>query len=147
MDLELICKWLLIFAAGALALIPIDAMAVYLPRTGRASSAPAAAQGPSAELDPEASYLREFEGSALFGYASGISAPALQASLAELAKDYRLKGVVLMDEAEAILEDAKTQKTVFVKIGEQVGDLTVKEIKEGFVVLSYVGEEIRLEIL
>ena len=51
-----------------------------------------------------------------------------------------------MDEPEAIVEDAKTQKSLFVKIGDPLGDLVVKEIKEGYIVLSYVGEEIRLEI-
>ena len=64
----------------------------------------------------------------------------------ELVKDYRLKGVMIMGEPEAIVEDARTQKSVFVKAGEKLGDLTVKEIKEGQIVLSLAGGEVKLEM-
>ena len=72
--------------------------------------------------------------------------PVLQASLTELVKDYRLKGVILMDEPEAIIEDARTQATIILKKGERLGDLSVKEIKEGLIVLTYLGEEVKMEI-
>ena len=51
-----------------------------------------------------------------------------------------------MGEPEAIIEDAKTQKTLFVKAGEPLGDLTVKEVKEGVVILASSGGEISLKI-
>lgn len=147
MDLELAKKSLLLFSAGLLILIPADGLSIYLQKTRPIQSGSPSQEKAPLKLDPEESYLTAFEGSTLFGNASlGLSAPVLQASVAELAKDYRLKGVVLADEPEAIVEDARTQKTLFVEVGGRLGELTVKEIKEGFIILAYLGEETRLDI-
>lgn len=98
-------------------------------------------------LEPLSSYEEAFHRSGLFGlytYASNL--PVFKSSIQELMKDLRLKGIVIIDQAEAIIEDAKTQKSTFLKAGHQIGELTVKEINDGAVVLSYYGEEKEMRI-
>lgn len=88
-----------------------------------------------------------FSGSPLFGVravASGL--PAIRGSISELSKDYRLQGVMLSGEPEAIVQDTKTNKTVFVRAGDSLGDLKVKSIQEGRMILEYLGEEKGLTI-
>lgn len=147
-DIGLFKKAFLWLSAGILVLIPLDGILIRFEKPNPERSAPEVLQQtPTLSIEPEASYLALFDRNTLFG--RGVSEPsltALRASIAELTKDYRLKGVVLAEEPEAILEDARTQKTSFVKIGQQVGDLTVNEIGEGFIVLGYLSEEARLEI-
>lgn len=69
-----------------------------------------------------------------------------KSSIAELAKDYRLKGVALFTAPEGILEDARTGSTVFVRKGEKLGELTVKEIKQDSLILSYEGQDHEIKI-
>ena len=135
-------------SAALLLFLPMNGLRLYLARPAPLFSH---AEDPRSRNPVQAialtTYLAAFEKNTLFGnIAASSSAPVLRASVAELTKDYRLKGVVLAGEPEAILEDARTQKTIFVKAGGPLGDLTVKEIKEGLIVLEYLGEEIKLEI-
>lgn len=69
-----------------------------------------------------------------------------KAAIRELVKDYRLKGIALFQAPEGIVEDAATGRAVFVKKGELLGAVRVKEIKEESVVLSRDGEEVELKI-
>lgn len=69
-----------------------------------------------------------------------------KSSMAELVKDYRLKGIALFNAPEGIIEDATTGRSVFVKEGEKLGQVTVKQIKGESVVLSHAGEESELKI-
>lgn len=134
-------------AAASILLIPLDAMRIFMKRSTPLPPNAAVLETADAVLETEAAYLSGFDRNALFGPASGGSSSLLaQASAAELVKDYRLKGIVLGGESEAIVEDARTQKILFVKPGSRLGDLAVKEIKEGFVILSCPGGEARLEM-
>lgn len=146
-DWELAKKPLLLLSVVSLIMIPADGLYIYWQRSAPlyADSVP---QGPNPiKFEPEASYLAAFDRSTLFGNASSNpSAPMILASVAELTKDYRLKGVMIAHESEAIVEDARTQKTTFIKVGGRLGDLTVKEIREGVIVLAYLGQDITLEI-
>ena len=96
--------------------------------------------------EPFEAYQSVFEKSALFGNPVSAGAPVIKATIQELVKDYRLKGTIITGDPEAIMENAKTQQTFFLKKGQALGELTVKEIKEGVVVLGYLGEEARLQI-
>ncbi len=69
-----------------------------------------------------------------------------KSSIAELVKDYRLKGIALFTAPEGIIEDATTGHSVFVKEGEKLGQMTVKQIKAESVVLSHDGEDAELKI-
>lgn len=88
-----------------------------------------------------------FSGSPLFGVrAAASSLPAIRSSISELSKDYRLQGVMLSGEPEAIVQDVKAGKTVFVRAGDSLGDLKVKSIQDGRMILEYLGEEKGLTI-
>ena len=91
-------------------------------------------------------YESIFQTKGLFGSESPSGLTILKASIGELIKDYRLKGVLISSEPEAIIEDARTQKSLFLKTGAPLGDLTVKEIRPGKVILTYYGEEGVLQI-
>lgn len=146
-DLNLLTKAFLALAAASLCLVPGDGLIIFLQKAK--SSQPAAARHAvvSKSIETQSSYSEVFDRSALFGgVVSGASGQVMMASMAELTKDYRLKGVVLTDEPEAIVEDAKTQKTIFVKKGDPLGEVTVKDIKDGCIVLAYLNQEAKLEI-
>ena len=146
LDFEIARKTFLWLSVLPILVIPIDGILISWDRSKPVKPQAVTSEKIISNHSSQETYLSAFEKSALFGTALGTSLPGLQSSLAELAKDYRLKGVVLADEPEAIVEDVKTRKSVFLNIGGKLGDLTVKEIKEGLVVLSYLGEEIKLEI-
>jgi type II secretory pathway component PulC len=147
-DLKLLRKILLILVAIPLVLIPADA--IRLSRGKLLIQIPAKQAGGTVKatlpLEPVSAYQSVFEKSSLFGNLANAAAPMIKASILELAKDFRLKGVVIASEPEALIEDARTQKTTFVHVGQALGELSVKEIREGLVVLEYLGEETRMEI-
>ena len=146
-DLDLTKKAFLGLSAVLIILIPIDALWVFLQKAAPIREASIASEKAVAPKESESSYLAVFDRTTLFGgSAANLSAPDIHVSATELTKDFRLKGTVLGGEAEAIVEDARTQKTMFVKVGDPLGDLTVKEIKEGFIVLSYPGGDTKISI-
>lgn len=150
-ELRLLKKGLLGLSLGVLALIPVDL--ATLPFKGVApikTNSPVQEKSVSFSTSSESlsSYEASFQKSSLFGLATPETPlPVFKSSIAELTKDYRLKGVVILDQPEAILEDARTQKSTFVKVGDKLGELTIKEIREGAIVLEYYGEtkEMRIE--
>lgn len=96
---------------------------------------------------PSAEELKKsFSESALFGNLEKQNPQVIKISLTQMLKDYRLKGIVLMDSPEAIIEDARTQKTTFVKKEQLLGEVKIKDIQEGFVIFAYGGEEQKVEI-
>lgn len=148
LDLKLIRKSCLILFSGLILLIPPDALWVGL-QSGKKTDKifpPGKIAGREKVLEPPGFYESIFERDTLFGRVSKEGAGISKASISELAKDLRLKGVILGDEPEAIIEDARTQKTTFLKEKAQVGDLTVKKIMESRVILSDGDEETTLEI-
>jgi len=67
-------------------------------------------------------------------------------AISELVKDLRLVGIVPGDEPQAVIEDKKNSQTLFLKVGERIGDLEIKEISNGKVVLSYNNETATLSL-
>ena len=99
------------------------------------------------ETAEDESYHDALHNSPFFGFQTAQAAlPAIQSSILELVKDFHLKGVMLTGIPEAIVQDARTQKTIFVKAGDSLGELKVKTIEEGRMVLEYFGEEKTLYI-
>lgn len=144
-----IAKKAFIFLSGfTLSLIPIQAVYIYHSKSPSSVTKSSLPENFDLDLEQQSTYIKTFDQGTLFGgpaLAPG-SSQVLLSSAADLVKDYRLLGVVLGGTAEAIVEDARTQKTNFVKVGERVGELTVKEISEGFVVLDYLNNEVKLQI-
>ncbi len=63
-------------------------------------------------------------------------------SAQEFKRQYKLVGIVMDQQPKAILEDSKTQISLFVIRGEKIGEGVVEEIQEGKVVVSLGGEKI-----
>lgn len=102
---------------------------------------------PKIHLEPLQVFQEAIAKRNLFNAADADSRAIIpQHSLAEMVKDYRLKGVALFSVPEGIVEDAATGRTVFVKEGELLGPVTVKEIRGESVLLSRDGEEFELKM-
>lgn len=145
-DLRLLSRIFMGLSAAVLICIPVQGL---LSINNRTSSLPS-----QTEIDfsfseqPLSFYESAFKQSSLFGTLRNESGPVVtSATLTELTKDLRLKGVVFLDTPEAIFEDARTQKSTFVRVGDSIGELTVAEIKEGGVILTRGSEkkEMRIE--
>lgn len=147
-DMDVMKKAFFILSGVVLLLTPVEAALIYWPKAAPANLQAAKLESPSIQIEPKEIFMSTFDQSTLFGGAVSAagSSQVLMSSAADLIKDYRLLGVVLGGASEAIVEDARTQKTNFVKIGERVGELTVKDIREGFIVLNYLNNEVKLEI-
>lgn len=99
--------------------------------------------------EPLPIYEKVFEQNGLLGFsvaAPASNSPALKISIREAVKDYRLKGVIILDSPEALVADARTQKSVSLKAGDSLGPMTVKAIREGSVTLSMGNDEIELRM-
>ena len=149
LDLELLKKGVLVLSAGLIPLVIFDSAWIVFGNVSRRSGISVVSHmvGGAKARAALSFYEAVFEKDTVFGRVLGNGqGVALKTPLAELVKDYRLKGVVLAGEPEAIIEDARTQRTSFVKAGGKLGDLDVKEIRQGSVVLAAENETITLEI-
>jgi len=66
-----------------------------------------------------------------------------------MTKNLRLAGISWLDSAEsvsAMIEDTESGTTRFLKVGDKINDMTVKQIYADRVVLSYEGEELILKL-
>ncbi|MDD2752232.1 MAG: type II secretion system protein N [Candidatus Omnitrophica bacterium] len=101
------------------------------------------------ESKPFEYYLKDVVGRQIFGDLSeGQEGPGAAAVAAEAdsIKDINLLGVVLGDNPQAIIEDKKSQKTIYVNRGQFIGQFQVEEIKEGKVILNYKGQRYELGV-
>ena len=62
----------------------------------------------------------------------------------ELSQDLKLVGISWSDSPDAMIENTKAQRTFFVKKGQMIGELQVKEITRDKVIITYGGEEAEL---
>ncbi len=67
--------------------------------------------------------------------------PEAVSKIEELTKGLRLVGISWSEDPDAMVEDTKLNRTFFVKKGQMVGELLVKEITKDKVLMSYQGEE------
>lgn len=78
---------------------------------------------------------------------ASTSAPASAAQLKTVASRLSLVGIIAGEPGEAIIEDAQTQKTYSVTVGQQVVEGVVLEaVRENRAVLSLDGEKIELSL-
>lgn len=147
-DLKLLQKIVGGTSLLAITFIPVDYFLVS--KSGAAPPMPAASESVQAKIqiqtEPFEAYQTVFEKSSFFGNPVSADAPVIKATIQELIKDYRLKGTIITGDPEAIIQDARTQQSLFVHKGHQLGELSVKEITEGSVTLSYLSEEVKLHI-
>lgn len=68
------------------------------------------------------------------------------AEIRDMAKGLTLVGIIPGQEPQVIIEDRKNDQTLFLKEGEAVDLLTVKDISSGKVILEYNGETVTLSL-
>lgn len=62
----------------------------------------------------------------------------------DLRASYRLVGILLDKDPRAVVEDLKTQETLFLSKGQKIGDITVEDIADGKVVFISNGQHYEL---
>jgi len=68
-----------------------------------------------------------------------------KADTQELLGDFKLVGIILDSEPQAILENRKKKETVFLSVGESIGKSVVEEIHKGSVI--FLDGEKRIELV
>lgn len=94
-------------------------------------------------------YYRQFSKRDIFNapsIADDANAPATGVSLKDATKNFRLVGIILDKQPQAVIEDKTTNTTYFLGKGENLNNLKVKEILESKVIVVYGTEEIELEL-
>ena len=119
---------------------------------------PAATESPTHSANPPADAATSLASAAtrpMFhvetsSQAASASTPTAQApsdQIKALSARLSLLGIVAGDPPQAIIEDAQTKKTYFVKTGQPVVEgLVVKEVREERVVLELSGETLELSL-
>ncbi|MBL7171000.1 MAG: hypothetical protein ISS46_03300 [Candidatus Omnitrophica bacterium] len=93
-------------------------------------------------LKPYSYYGKEIAGKSLFTPLV-IEKPASivkTEKIEELCKGYQVKGIIMGERPEAFIEDSQSRRTFTVTIGDTIGKLQVKDIKEGRVIFGYENE-------
>lgn len=105
----------------------------------------------SPQSKPLAHYLREIGKKELFHSDRGFGTPLASEKseksdirLERLAENLVLLGVTLDHQPQAVIEDQKSKKTYFLKVGESIGQIKVEAILKGKVILGYENEKLEL---
>lgn len=151
LDLRFLCRAMLYLCLGLLFLVPILWLGAAFQTFYSGRSNPVfsreAGRSSGALSDNARQDFRELTSAGIFAAAPVSSAPVrTTAGMAERLRDFRLQGVMLSGEPEAIVQDVRNQKTVFLRTGDSIGDLQVKSIQDGRIVLDRLGEQGELKI-
>lgn len=152
LDLRILRRCLIALLAAVSAAVVMDQVCFFLrPSISHESSGSLPARDlfspEEIHLEPLQVFQEAIAKRNLFNTAGADSgAIEKKSSIAELVKDYRLKGIALFTAPEGIVEDAATGRAVFVKEGDRLGPVIVKQIKGESVVLLRDGEEFELKI-
>ena len=65
----------------------------------------------------------------------------LQTSVSHL----KVSGILLGQSPEAVIEDTNLHQTFFLQVGQQQGDIIVKKIEKGKVLIEYLGQPYELK--
>ena len=103
-----------------------------------------AKEKPPAEEEEEPPELRELFGAPV----TRETAPVVEEgpSIAELAKDLVLVGVITGDNPQAIIQNKKTRQSFYVYEGEGILEFKVKQIEKAMVILEYKGETLKMSL-
>lgn len=100
-------------------------------------------------LKPLADYLAAVQQANPFGGAPAIVAAPVEQSakhrLGELTQGLVVVGIDRGANPEAIVEDTTQKRTYFVKVGDELNGMVVREISARGVVVTYEGEELLLK--
>lgn len=148
--------WLVLIVFGgyvAFDLVAMQPKSTLDRATARAPEGPGASTGEpdtsGTSLKPLADYLSVVQQANPFGGAAAlVAAPITQTTkqrLEELAGGLVVVGIDRSATPEAIIEDTEQQRTYFVKVGDELNGLMIREISAKGVVVTYEGEELLLK--
>lgn len=107
----------------------VDALAVSIPKITASS------------LESVESFQKKMEVRNLFLTPKKSEETPKAAGIEEKLQDLSLIGVVTSGEPEAIVKDHRSDQTYFVRGGQKIRDIEVKEVKSGSVILRVDNEE------
>ncbi|HNV86002.1 MAG TPA: hypothetical protein PKL97_03435 [Candidatus Omnitrophota bacterium] len=96
------------------------------------------------ELIPYENFEQKMKARNIFFFQPKASSKPAEAGILEKVKDLALIGIVKTGNMEAILKDKKTNRTTFVRVGQRIGELEVKQIKESSIILKSKDNETEL---
>lgn len=98
-------------------------------------------------LEPVSRYSEPVRQRKLFTAASSSSAAARPTpSFMEIISKLKLQGIISGANPQAIIEDSKTKQVYFISPGGYIGEIELKEILPGKVILNYRGQEAELSL-
>ena len=62
----------------------------------------------------------------------------------DLLKDIALIGIISGENPQAIIEDKKTQETIYATKGQMIGEIRIEDIQEGKIIVNYKNERYEL---
>ncbi|MFA5059951.1 MAG: type II secretion system protein N [Candidatus Omnitrophota bacterium] len=78
-----------------------------------------------------------------------VDASSGSPQIATIAKNYKLVGISWLDSpdsASALIEDTQSGNTFFLKKGEKISNITIKDIFADRVILTYQGEDVAIKL-
>ena len=103
-----------------------------------------AEEKPAAEEEEAPPELRELFGAPVTRETAPIAEEG--PSIAELAKDLVLVGVISGDNPQAIIQNKRTRQSFYVYVGESVLEFKIKQIDKATVILEYKEETLKLSL-
>lgn len=76
--------------------------------------------------------------------ASAPAAQSAQPAPVDFAQMYRITGIVLGDQPTAIIENVGTESTLFLTVGDALGEAVITDIQENRVLLDHQGQTVEL---
>jgi len=106
---------------------------------------------PEQKSKPYEFYLEGIKNRQIFG-STATAAPVqekekpvvISAESADLIKNINLVGIIAGENAQAVIEDKKIQKTYYLTKGQFMGEFQVEDIQDGKVILNYNGQRLEL---
>ena len=102
---------------------------------------------PARAVKPVAYYTQSVKSRNLFTAPGAQSGPSLPSpSFMEMISKLKLQGIISGANPQAIIEDTKTKQTYFLKPGQRIGEIELKQILPGKVLLNYNDQEVELAL-
>lgn len=67
-------------------------------------------------------------------------------TLAEMASDLQLTGIVNTGEPQALIKNTKTDETLYLSAGQRIGEIVVTSVTDSHVTLSFNGQTMELSL-
>jgi hypothetical protein len=94
---------------------------------------------------PLEKYLEAVSAKGLFNNPAEIQ-ETLTAVDSDLLKEISLVGIIMGMDPQAVVEDKRTQTTLYINKGEFIGDARVEDIKQGKVIIEYRDQRYELNL-